>query len=595
MRLSAAVRPFRVTFLVSVCLAVGAGLPADAGAAGFSFGPQVPYSTGTSSAPQGIAAGDLNNDQKLDLVTANSSNKISPLAGNGDGTFTPLTPLVFTGLDNPGWIVVTDLGNDTNADLVVANFGVPEFTDGNTITILYGLGDYTFNRINLNVGGTNAASVVDGDLSSDGVVDLAVAVSGSDKAAIFKNDGMGNLAAQPSVTTGDGPASIATGDFNGDGKLDLATANANASTASVMLGNGDATFGAKTDFPTGAKPEGIVVADFNRDGKPDIATSDYDASKVSVLLGNGNGTFGGKTDFDTGTQPASIAVGDLNADRRPDLVIANTAVDTISVLVGNGDGTFKPKTDLATGDTPLTPAIADPNNDGRPDLAVTNYFSDNVSVRLNTSQPGVAISPTGLNFGLQNLNTTSVVKSLAVRNNGAARLHIDGLEIVGAQGSDFDITQDQCTGSTVFVGDACAIGVTFTPSATGRRTAGVKVSDDAPNSPQFAGLAGIGTVPCQGISSTIVGTPGGDNLTGTPGRDIASLLGGQDTFRGAAGNDTVCGGPGDDKLVGQDGNDKLIGGGDDDYLSGGRNTDTCAGGPGVDATDRSCETRTSIP
>ncbi len=365
-----------------------------------------------------------------------------------------------------------------------------------------------------------------------------------------------------------------------------------------MLGNGNATFGAKTDFPTGAKPVGIVTADFNRDGKPDIATSDFDASKVSVLLGNGNGTFGAKTDFDTGTGPAGIAVGDLNSDRRPDLVIANTGVgtNTISVLVGNGDGTFKPKTDLATGDTPVTPAIADLNSDGRPDLAVANVLSDNVSVRLNTSQPAVAIAPASLSFGSQTLNVTSPMKSFAVTNNGAAPLHVNRLDIVGAQGADFDISRDRCTGTTLDAAAACAIGVTFTPSAKGTRTATVKVSDDASDSPQFATLAGTGAVPtCHGLNATIVGGPGDDTLTGGAGNDIVSLLGGQDTFRGAAGNDTVCGGPGDDELLGQDGNDKVFGGSDDDYLSGGKNTDTCGGGSGEDSMDLSCETKTSIP
>jgi Ca2+-binding RTX toxin-like protein len=589
-----ATRSARITMLFSVVLFAWASLPAHAGAAGLTFSPQVQYTTGTASGPQGIAAGDLNNDNKLDLVTADGANKISPLTGNGDGTFAPLTPLTFAGLNNPAWIVVTDLNNDTNADLVVPNFGAS--SDGTTITSLYGTGAFGFNHVNLNVGGTAPESVVAGDLSSDGSVDLAVAVSGSDTAAIFKNDGSGNLALQPGVTTGDGPISIATGDLNKDGKLDLATANFNASTASVLLGNGDGTFGAKNDFPTGTSPAGIAVADFNRDGRPDIATSDFDASKVSVLLGNGNGTFGAKTDFDTGTHPAGIAVGDLNSDRRPDVVTANSGANTLSVLVGNGDGTLKPKTDLATGTYPLTPAIVDPNSDGRPDLAVTNFLSDNVSVRLNTSQPAAAIAPASLSFGSQTINATSPVKSFAVINNGAAPLHINRLDIVGAQGADFDIARDRCTGTTLDAAAACAVGVTFTPSAKGTRTATVKVSDDASDSPQFASLAGTGAVPtCHGLNATIVGGPGDDTLTGTAGNDIVSLLGGQDTFHGAAGNDTVCGGPGDDELVGQDGNDKVYGGSDDDYLSGGKNTDTCGGGSGEDSTDLSCETKTSIP
>ena len=50
-----------------------------------SFGSEVQYTTGTSSFPQGIYAGDLDNDNKVDLVTANAANTITRLAGNGDG------------------------------------------------------------------------------------------------------------------------------------------------------------------------------------------------------------------------------------------------------------------------------------------------------------------------------------------------------------------------------------------------------------------------------------------------------------------------------------------------------------------------------
>jgi hypothetical protein len=603
-RLDAVARCVRI-MLLSAGLLSFAGLPAHAAAADPSFGSDVQYSTGTFTFPQGIAAGDLNNDDKVDLVTADAANKISPLPGNGDGTFGSLTPLAPGALSNPDGIVVTDLGDDANADLVVPNFGTDTGTGAATyISVLYGHGDFGFTRVNLNVGGTNPESVVAGDLTSDGVADVAVAVSGSDKAAIVKNDGMGNLALQPAATTGDDPVSIATGDFNKDGKLDLATSNFQASTVSVMLGNGDGTFAAKNDFPTGSGPAGIGVADFNGDGRPDIAASDFGTDKVSILLQNSNGTFGPKTDYPTGSEPAGLAVGDLNSDLTPDLAIANSdadtmpdvPTDTVSVLIGKGDGTFEPKTDLLVGNLPLAaPLIRDLNSDQRPDLSVANYNSDSVSVRLNTSQPGAVLSPASRSFGLQNLNTTSAVKSFAVINNGAARLHVDHLDIVGPQAADFHIAQDHCTGATVFAGHACAIGVTFKPLAKGTRTASVMVSDDAPSSPQSAGLTGTGTLPCQGLPATIVGTSGNDVLTGTPGRDVATLLGGQDTFRGAAGYDTVCGGPGNDKLLGQDGNDKLYGDSGDDFLSGGLNTDTCAGGPGADTTDRSCETKTGIP
>ena len=46
------------------------------------------YSTGTSSRPYGVAIGDLNNDNILDIVIANSgTNIILTFYGYGNGTF----------------------------------------------------------------------------------------------------------------------------------------------------------------------------------------------------------------------------------------------------------------------------------------------------------------------------------------------------------------------------------------------------------------------------------------------------------------------------------------------------------------------------
>lgn len=50
--------------------------------AAYPVGPGGPW-----GAPYSLAAGDFNGDGKLDLVTANESNFVSVLIGNGDGTF----------------------------------------------------------------------------------------------------------------------------------------------------------------------------------------------------------------------------------------------------------------------------------------------------------------------------------------------------------------------------------------------------------------------------------------------------------------------------------------------------------------------------
>src|SRR5207244_742528 len=49
---------------------------------------------------------------------------------------------------------------------------------------------------------------------------------------------------------------------------------------------------------------------------------------------------------------------------------------------------------------------------------------------------------------------------------------------------------------------SCTITVTFTPAATGARTATVTITDDAPGSPQSVSLAGMGIVPAVTLAPT---------------------------------------------------------------------------------------------
>lgn len=90
---------------------------------------------------------------------------------------------------------------------------------------------------------------------------------------------------------------------------------------------------------------------------------------------------------------------------------------------------------------------------------------------------------------------------------------------------------------------------------------------------------------CQGLTPTIVGTPGNDTLRGTGKRDVIQALSGNDTIYGADGDDVLCGGEGNDSLKGEKGNDKL---------DGGAYVDSCDGAAGTDSATN-CEAVTGVP
>ena len=70
-------------------------------------------------------------------------------------------------------------------------------------------------------------------------------------------------------------ASVAIGDFNGDGLPDLVTANYLTTNINVLLATGDGRFTPAAHLPVDAslRPQSVAVADFDGDGGPDIVAA----------------------------------------------------------------------------------------------------------------------------------------------------------------------------------------------------------------------------------------------------------------------------------------------------------------------------------
>src|SRR6266700_4188335 len=314
--------------------------------------------------------------------------------------FIPQTEYVAGSKNGPSGIAVGDFNGDGKADLAVVNFG-----DWN-IYVLLGNGDGTFQAarsVYFASGGGFPWSIAAGDFNGDGKLDLAVSNYGDNSLSVLLGNGDGTFQAPRTFAVGTNPAQVAIGDFNGDGKLDVAVSSVGSNTVSVLLGNGDGTFLPPLVTPVGANPWYFAVGDFNGDGILDLAVSDYGcpldcnsspSSTVTVLLGNGNGTFRPAPSLTVGNGPAGVAVGDFNGDGKPDLAVANVNDNTLSVLLGNGDGTFQVAQDFAVDNDPVYVAVSDFNGDGAPDLAVANLHALFVSVLLNTTGASAVATPT---------------------------------------------------------------------------------------------------------------------------------------------------------------------------------------------------------
>ncbi len=111
--------------------------------------------------------------------------------------------------------------------------------------------------------------------------------------------------------------------------------------------------------------------------------------------------------------------------------------------------------------------------------------------------PAISFSPSSLTFS-QNVNTTSSPQSITVTNFGGSP--VNGLSI--ATSGVFSQTNN-CP-SVLIAATSCTVSVSFTPSAAGRVTGSLNITDDSYNlgSSQVVILTGTGTAPGASITPT---------------------------------------------------------------------------------------------
>jgi hypothetical protein len=348
---------------------------------GAAFAPQVSYPTGAY--PQGVVVGDFNADGKLDIVVSNVNDfTVSVFLGNGDGTFT-LASTLPTGV-YPEPVAVGDFNGDGKLDLVVGN------TWTNTLGVYLGNGNGTFGPPGTIAMAGAPYGLAVADLNHDGKLDL-VATDGSSTSVpgqtieVLLGKGDGSFQTPTVYTVAANPQAIAIADFNGDGYLDVAVANYDGNSVSILLGRGDGTFGLASNVATNQGPRSLVVSDFNGDGKLDLASANNVSGDISILLARGDGTFLPANNIWTGSPATFLAVADFNGDGKADLAVTQVWTDNLGVLLGLGDGTFRPTSSFITGVSPLGLAVGDFNRDGKNDIVVVNHQSNTFSVLLNTT------------------------------------------------------------------------------------------------------------------------------------------------------------------------------------------------------------------
>ncbi|MBC7554343.1 MAG: VCBS repeat-containing protein, partial [Taibaiella sp.] len=206
-----------------------------------SFATAVSFNTGT--VPFKVFAGDLDGDGKPDLAVTNYiSGTVSVFHNTATpGTITSTTfatPVSLTGLNAPTGIAAADIDGDNKPEIIATNSGTEKisifkntFTTAGTLSFATKV-DFTTD--------SSAADLTIADINGDGKADIAVANFYTNKLSVFLNlatTGTINttsLSSRTDFVTGNAPSGMASGDIDGDGKPDIIVVNNSDSTVSLF-------------------------------------------------------------------------------------------------------------------------------------------------------------------------------------------------------------------------------------------------------------------------------------------------------------------------------------------------------------------------
>jgi len=133
---------------------------------------------------------------------------------------------------------------------------------------------------------------------------------------------------------------------------------------------------------------------------------------------------------------------------------------------------------------------------------------------------GLVVGPASIAFAPTVLTTQSPLSpSVLLTNTGTSPVTISSIVLGGTNPGDFAIS-DGCplSPSTLQQGplsNTCGVGVSFTPTAAGARTATIKVTDSAPGSPTTINLSGTGVAETKLLTVTPTTLVFGPQVTGT--------------------------------------------------------------------------------
>jgi hypothetical protein len=261
------------------------------GKGGFGLAPGSPFTASASVEfyTRSLHLVDINEDGKLDIVTANQShNTFATLFGNGRGGFMPGPATTFHSGQDKYTFDFGDIDGDGHLDVVTVGGEKGFSSEPGLVTILHGDGKGSFKNASetpLSIPASGLRFLTLADMNGDRRVDIVISHN-SGQLSVLLNNGAGKFANAPvsPYDLGTPAYAVAVADVNRDRRNDIVVATVDSVT--VLLGGGTSFVAAPgSPFSAGPGAYHLTLGDINKDGKLDVAASSFEGNAVTVLLG----------------------------------------------------------------------------------------------------------------------------------------------------------------------------------------------------------------------------------------------------------------------------------------------------------------------
>ncbi|CAF3900001.1 unnamed protein product [Rotaria sp. Silwood2] len=246
------------------------------------------------------------------LVNNFNDDSLLMLTGNADGIFQRAATFSMGYRSAPIYLCIGDFNNDNRMDIVTANYG------SDSVGILRAQDNGTFSNVTTySMGhGCTPWSVAVRDFNNDSRLDIATANRRSGGLGIRLGHGNGTFANAMTYFTDIiiDPQSVAVGYVNNDGQLNVVMTDSSSDYVGILLGHSDGTFSDAIPCYTGtySGPSFVSLVDLNNDSHLDLVVATTEEGFAGVFLGYGNGTFDIPQVYLTGeySYPLAVAIGD---------------------------------------------------------------------------------------------------------------------------------------------------------------------------------------------------------------------------------------------------------------------------------------------